>query len=497
MSITVALSRNADRLPESVALEFEQYCLTWSELDEIVHRLAAFVSTVVPEGRPLALHMPNCPALTILFLAVARAGREAQVLDPLWPRQLLYTVLERLSDPLLVTSDQEFVDRDRTIFVDSTLGFDEVAEAVAAPAIFHKVTEPIPSQPFFVGFTSGSTGVPKGYRRNHQSWLEGFKGDDDEFGIGEGDVVLAPGPMSHSLAVYALVRGLNAGAKVILCRQFRPNSVTSLIQRRDVTVIYLVPAQLGMILEYAERQHEAPSDRVRLLLSTGSKWPEEDSGRLRRHFPEAEFCEFYGCSELGYLTLAKASEDLPAKSVGRAFPGVSITIRDQSGRKLPARQAGLIFAESPLLFMGYACGGEGDGLKAGNAMSVGDVGFLDEKGFLYLVGRTNRMIICAGKNIHPEEIEEIIRSYPGIAAAVVIGLQDKLRGERLMALLQFRDGQQVQRGEIIRYLRESLPLYKVPRHYGTPQNWPVTQLGKTNFVALQQIGEKGQFDEIA
>lgn len=497
MSITAALSIHGRRQQDGIAIRFEHHQLSWSRLDEIIHRLAAHIASIVPARQALALHLPNCPLLALLFLAAARAGREAQVLDPAWPNELLARVMQQLSPPLSVTTDGEVAERHRAVLVDRTIGFEDAAEALGASGTYRPVPEPPPTLPFYVGFTSGSTGIPKGYRRNHQSWLDSFEGDGAEFNIGPDDVILAPGPMSHSLALYALVRGLNAGAKVVFCHRFRPDSVLRLIRQEGVTVLYGVPAQLGLILDSGDRTRDVQADKVRLILSTGAKWPTEDNRRLNRLFPSAEFCEFYGCSELGYLTLAKASENVPALSVGRAFPGVGITIRDHVGRQLPTGQAGLVFAESPLLFMGYACGDEGGGSRAGKAMSVGDVGYFDEQGFLYLVGRASRMIISSGRNIHPEEIESVLRSHPMISSAAVVGLSDKQRGERLVALLQCNDGQPPTRADIIRYVRGKLPLYKVPRHYGLIGHWPTTPLGKPDFVALRDAWATGRFEPIA
>jgi len=347
-----------------------------------------------------------------------------------------------------------------------------------------------------VGFTSGSTGMPKGYRRNHQSWLSGFVGDDAEFGVRPDDVVLAPGPMSHSLALYALVRGLNAGATVVFCRRFRPSHVLQLVAREGVTVLYGVPTQFRMLLDRSESLPAVSCDTVRLILSTGAKWPQEENGRLTRVFPLAEFCEFYGCSELGYLTLAKASEKIPARSVGRAFPDVVLTIRNRQGDVLAPGQIGLVFAKSAQMFSGYACGELGSLAIAGNAMSVGDVGLLDEGGFLYLEGRSNRMIICSGRNVHPEEIEDALMSHAMISGAAVFGASERERGERLVALLFLAGNQSLRRADVIGHLRPKLPLYKIPMHYGVVATWPITGLGKPDFAALRDSYDSGQFEEL-
>jgi long-chain acyl-CoA synthetase len=253
------------------------------------------------------------------------------------------------------------------------------------------------------------------------------------------------------------------------------------------TVVYGVPTQLEMMIENAARDKEPPVATMRWILSSGAKWHGRATTELRRQFPVARFAEFYGASELSFTTVAKDDEDVPSDSVGRAFAGVDLTIRDHLGRRLPPGEAGQVFVASPFLFMGYACGNVTELARQGDAVSVGDIGMLDARGFLRLVGRASRMIISAAKNIHPEEIERLLEGHPAIIAAAVLGVTDDRRGERLMALLKLRPGATVISSDLIGYGRASLPLYKIPRHYAVPPEWPTTSSGKTDFEALHRI----------
>jgi long-chain acyl-CoA synthetase len=498
MSVTAPLREHARRDPQGTAIAFEGDRISWLALDEAVDRLAARLRGLVPEDRGIALALPNCPALAVLFLAAARAGREAQVLDPAWPAEMTRTVLDALAPALLASAAPAA--GHAHLPVDPGAPFREAvadaADALGAPGGQGRVPEPEPSLPFYVGFTSGSTGVPKGYRRSHLSWIDSFRGDGIEFGIGPEDTILAPGTLTHSLFLYALLRGLHAGAAVVLCRGFRPGSLARLIRAEGVTVVYAVPTQLSMLMDAAEAARapasgEAPLGGVRLVLSSGAKWQEHEGPRLRRLFPRAAFAEFYGCSELSYVAVAKDSEAPPPGSVGRAFPGVEITIRDARGRRLPPGRTGLVFVRSPLRFMGYACGGDGL-IEAGDALSVGDLGFLDGRGFLHLVGRASRMIVSSGRNIHPEEVEAALRSHPAVEAAAVLGVPDDRRGERAVALLKRREGRPVGRAGLVAHARALLPLYKVPRVYAEVAQWPLTPSGKTDFQALRRLWDAGE-----
>lgn len=299
--------------------------------------------------------------------------------------------------------------------------------------------------------------------------------------------MLAPGALTHSLFLYGLAHGLYVGATVILCRQFRPNLICQLIATHRVSVLYGVPTQLEMIVEAAPREKGAPFASMRWILSSGAKWQGRAREDLRAHFPAARFAEFYGASELSFITVAKDDEDVPPDSVGRAFSGVDLSIRDHRGHRLPPGEAGQVFVASPFVFIGYACGSTGALLRDGEAISVGDIGFLDVRGYLHLVGRASRMIITSGKNVHPEEIERVLEGHRAVMAAAVLGVHDDRRGERLVALLRLDPDISVTSADLIGHAREHLPLYKIPRRFALPPRWPLTSSGKNDFQALHRI----------
>ncbi|MDQ2081980.1 AMP-binding protein [Xanthobacteraceae bacterium Astr-EGSB] len=491
-TITATLSRHAGATPDRLAVVCDEHAVSWRELDRAVNRLAGHLAKLVPAGRGVALHLANGPALVLLFLAACRAGREAQILDPSWPADMTRLVIAALSPGIVVSGDAAAVaGAVAASVVDPHGPFDRVADALGADPSCAPIAESDPLTPFYVGFTSGSTGTPKGYRRHHKSWIESFRAGDREFDIGADDVVLAPGSLTHSLFLYGLAHGLHVGATVVLCRQFRPNLVNRLITTQRVSVIYGVPTQLEMLIEAAVHDGMPPVAGVRWILSSGAKWQGRAIAEMRRRFPAASFAEFYGASELSFVTVAKADEDVPPDSVGRPFAGVDLTIRDHLGRCLPPGEAGRVFVASPYLFMEYACGSETPLSRHGDAVSVGDVGILDERGFLRLVGRANRMIVTSGKNVHPEEIERVLEGHPAVLAAGVLGIVDERRGERLVALIRLARGARVASSELIGHARPILPLYKIPRRFAVPPHWPATSSGKTDFDALRRAWDSG------
>lgn len=357
-----------------------------------------------------------------------------------------------------------------------------------------------------VGATSGSTGSAKRYQRSQASWLASFASDAHEFGLTQDDVVMAPGALTHSLFFYALCHGLYQGAQVILADQFRPDRVLTQMARHQVTVLYGVPTQLKMLIEAHARfasvrgrvGTEFPS--VRWVLSSGAKWFQEITTPLQTMFARATIAEFYGASELSFVSVAKhgADEFLPKGSVGRPFHQVRVAILNAAQKPCAPHEIGRIFVNSDGLFDRYLGPAPTDFSEiftnkgSERWCSIGDLGWHDQEGYLFLAGRESRKIISSGKNISPEEIEQVLHTHPLIQSAAVVSKADPLRGEALVAVVSLvAETAVVLRPELMAFLREHLQEFKIPRHYYVVYHWPLTASGKTDFAAIAQTVAEG------
>lgn len=492
--ITATFHDHARARGDQPALIFDATILSWRELVGCVDALAQTIARrTPPEGR-IALALPQSPALALLFLACAHAGREAQILDSTWPPALLASTIAELKPDLVVhATDAPDTSRPALVIVDP-FAVSTLVEQVGG-AENDGETYPVDDDAlFYCGLTSGSTGLPRAYRRTHRSWLESFRADAAEFNIGAHDVVLAPGSLTHSLFVYALAHGLYIGASVVMCARFHPPDVVRLARQHRASVLYGVPSQAQLLAEWAQLRDEAPLSDLRWVLVTGAKWFRRDDPSLRALMPRACFVEFYGASETSFITLARDDEAVPQGSVGRAFAGVKITIRDAGLKPVPTREEGLVFIESAMLFHSYATDTADDIIRAGHAICVGDIGHLDGGGFLFLTGRQKRMIVSSGKNLYPEEVEAVLRNHAAIDEALVIGAPDALRGEKLVALVHVRGDVMPSRRELIGHARARLPLFKVPRVFARVAEWPRTHSGKTDAQALHAMWQSGTFE---
>ena len=494
MIVGAAIADHAKARPDRAALVFDGQQISWQALETMCRRAASWIQAKDPDGLSVALHLPNCPALVVLFLASIRLGREAQILDTQWAPAQTRDLVRRLKASLVISEDM--IDAEAVMVSKDALdceGMSDWQNNIDSLADWPDVD---PETPFYVGFTSGSTGVPKGYRRNHQSWIRSFEAAQEEFTLTAEDVVIAPGTLTHSLHLFALAYALHEGACCVLMRSFKPSAVTEAIREQNATILFGVPAQLGLISRYLGEKTVDAYRTLRWLISSGSKWSSREDPVLRGTFPDALFAEFYGASETSFITIAKDGEPVPEGSVGRPFSNVDVRIRDMEGNCIDPGAAGRIFVRSDMMFDGYATGTGELACAPDGAMCVGDIGYMDECGYLFLTGRENRMIVTSGKNLFPEEVENILAAHPHVECAAILGVEDARRGEKLLAILYTRASAILTRKEIIAYARGQLPLFKVPRNYLVARDWPMTRSGKTDFAALREMVAAGVLEKL-
>jgi len=451
--------------PGCPAVSCDKDILTRAEFLERVLRTAEeFSARCAPKSR-VALDLKRPDDLLIAFFAASLSGRVATIFDPAWPETRRKWVTRQVAPGLVIADDvlQDWLSR-------------PAAGGVTAAA-------PAPEDPFYIGFTSGSTGTPKGYCRSHRSWTSSFDVSDREFPITAADRVLVPGSLIHSLHLYGAVEGICAGARVTVARDFNPRHLARVLRQQKISVLYGTPTQVQLLAR--ELQADGPLGSLRLLLVSGAKWQERGRRQIAGLFPNADLVEFYGASEMSFVALARPEEAVPAESVGRAASGVRIEIRDGAGAVLPRGVPGRIWVASDLLFDGYVCGGGTEIRREGRWLTVGDHGHLDRHGFLYLAGREKRMLVTAGVNLYPEEVEKILAAQPEVADAAVFGEPDSVRGTVVVAAVRAARGATPDPDRLRRTCRAELGLAATPKKIRVLEDWPLTAGGKTDLEALK------------
>ncbi|SFE76634.1 long-chain acyl-CoA synthetase [Sulfitobacter brevis] len=280
----------------------------------------------------------------------------------------------------------------------------------------------------FLTLSGGSTGAPKAIRRSQASWIASFQINAARFGLNAEDSTAVLGRLTHSLSLYAVLEGLHLGLDVHLLAGLAAAKQRAALRDAGVSILYATPTQLRVLAQGAGLR---PLAAMRLVLCGGGHLDAATRTATQALCPNAVLHEFYGSAETSFITLADSAT--PSGSVGRAYPLVEIEIRDSAGNL--SRDTGEVWVRSPYLFKGYALGSSLDTRWDGDALSVGEIGRLDDTGFLWLTGRRSRMVTISDQNVFPEAIEATIAAFPDVTDCAVLPVPDRLRGHRLVAVI--------------------------------------------------------------
>jgi len=466
----------AGQRPDQTALHCGSVRWSWCALLDAIGSVEAAICGGTVRGGRVALLLDDPAALLISFFACARTGRIAMVMDPAWPASQRADVLVDAAPDLIIDRQAYAAARERT--------------SKTKPHLRTGGAAPLEDDPFYCGFTSGSTGRPKGYLRNHGSWLRSFELSDREFGIPARERIVVAGQLTHSLHLYGAVCGLERGHQVVLTPRFDPRTLLGdLSKGTDGSALYATPTQLHFLAETVERK--GGLDAVRHVLSSGAKWQDRDRERLGGLFPNAQLIEFYGASETSFITVSRGDEAVPPGSVGRPPPEVSVAIGDPE-TPLAQGTPGAVWVKSSLLFSGYLCGDDPKTRWKDGWLTFGDEGYLDAHGYLFLTGRSNRMIVTSGLNVYPEEIETVLMAHPAVAGAVVAGIEDPVRGTRLEAAVQLFKPMDNARDMLLTHCRDRLEAAKLPRRIRLFERLPQTPGGKVDIRRVSDMLAKGE-----
>jgi long-chain acyl-CoA synthetase len=341
-----------------------------------------------------------------------------------------------------------------------------------------------PSPGTLMAYTSGTTGRAKGVRRRPQTpeqlaLLQ--QGMAQVLGIQPGMRALHPAPLYHSAPSSYAVQATLHGALLVLEERFDAERALCLIERHRLTHAYLVPTMYVRLLrlpEEVKRRYDLSS--MRFVASTGSPCPAEVK-RAMIDWWGPVFNESYAASELGYVTSISSEEALRKPgAAGRPVGEAKLRILDESGREVPRGQVGLIYARQPA-FPDFTYNNNPDArrdIERDGLLSLGDMGFIDEDGYLYVCDRASDMVISGGVNIYPAEIEAALIVMPGVRDCAVFGIPDEEFGEALAAAVQIERDSSVQAEDVKRYLQERIASYKVPRVITFHAELPREESGK-------------------
>jgi len=345
---------------------------------------------------------------------------------------------------------------------------------------------------FGIFYTGGTTGRAKGVLLTHANILASALGclATGQF-VTPGGRLLHAAPMFHLADLATWTAMLITGGTHVIVAGFTPAGVLSAVEHHQVTDVLLVPTMIQLLLDFPQADRFDVTS-LRHLIYGGSPMTPAVLARARKAFPATGFVQAYGMTELAPVAtlLLPAEHDVPelACSAGRAAPHCELRIVDAGGLEVPRRSVGEIVARGEHVMPGYWQRPDetGQALRGG-WMHTGDAGFMDERGYVYIVDRIKDMIITGGENVYSAEVEAVLSAHPDVAGCAVIGLPDEQWGERVHALVVLAAGASASPAELREFCRCRLAPYKVPQGVEIVAALPVSAAGK---VLKRQLREE-------
>ncbi|MFC8517273.1 long-chain fatty acid--CoA ligase [Streptomyces sp. NPDC057257] len=491
--------------PDAVAVTQDDRRLTVRELHERVNRLAAGLTELgVGRGDVVALLLYNRPEFIELVYAANRVGAVFLPLNYRLSEEEWAYILDHAEAKAIVTEPEFLRATDRIaaraaglehrILVDGEApapgwtGYEALLDRHQAAEVAAVDVGPDDLQRLM--YTSGTTSRPKGVRITYGNVQAKNLAHIVHFGLTAADTTLVCGPLYHVGGLDMPALGvLYAGGGVVLERKFDPQGVLRSIQEHRVTNAWLAPAMVNAVLEVPDRESYDTSS-VRFVLGGGEKTPEPVLRRIMNAFPNAWFADAYGLTETvsGDTFLDREHALSKLGSVGRPVPHTRVRIVDDTGKELPAGDLGEITLRGPKVFAGYWRDEKATAAALQNGwFHTGDIGHVDEDGFLYIDDRKKDMIVSGGENIATPEVERVLYEHPAVLEAAVVGLTHPRWGEVPRAFVVFRPGADAGPDELREFCAGRLAKFKVPVRFDVVGELPRTPSGKVLKRTLRDI----------
>lgn len=493
--------------------------LTFGDIESKAEALAASLSNLgLQAGDRLALVLTPCPEFVIAMFASAKLGVVIVPLNPQLPAGELQYALRHSEAVCAVTIEESLgtdylalfeelmaqlpdlrylvtVGQEDLWYDDRIFQFEDLVSAGAGRDYPATDAEP-PESCFALVYTSGTMGKPKGVQLSHANLLAAAAGTADAIGLASSDTIVGVSALFHVFGLGpGLLSTLLAGASVVLHEETGAEATLESIELHRATVHYGIPTHFIAELD-ASAQRPRDLSSLRLAVIAGAPVGEELIERLKVEFGVA-VTTAYSLTETSSTVTASRPDDPQDKrrfTVGRPITGTSVRVIETDGSELPVESVGEIAVWGPGVMLGYHRQPKetSSAFDADGYFLTGDLGLLDEEGYLHLVGRKKDVIIKAGFNVYPREVEARIESHPAVQEVAVVGIPDPLLGEAICACIVPVEGAIVTGQEIVDWCSETLADPKVPDMAHFIDELPRTDTGQVRRTALsREIRTKG------
>ncbi|WP_104371576.1 long-chain-fatty-acid--CoA ligase [Desulfocucumis palustris] len=524
---------------EGVALVFFGKKTTYGQLARHTENVAtALIKSGIKPGHRVALILPNCPQYVISYYAVLRAGATVVPVNPLSTEsELLHIVrdgnvkaaicldllagrVESVRDRCREAGENNLLENTYYTSIGDFLPFPlnmlyplrrkidpearkRLAGTKKLAALLNTPGEPLPvprvdkgKDPAVLIYTGGTTGKPKGVMLTHRALVANALQCGKWVGVSPEDRLLTVLPIFHGFGMSVCMNAsVIAGAASILVPRFDPEEILKNIHRHRPTIFAGVPTMYIAMINHPRLKNYNLSSLRGCFVGAAPLAPE-----IKQHFEKltgSKLMEGYGLTEAVTAICCNPYKGInKTGSIGIPFPDTVIRIRDlETGeRDLPPGEVGELAIQCPDMMLGYYNRPEETAAVIKKEwLFTGDLGYMDEEGYFYIVDRKKDLIITGGFNVYPREVEDVLYQHPGIRETSVIGIPDGYRGEMVKAFVTLKDGCEAGEEEIIAFCKQHLLPYKVPRRVEICGELPKTAIGKILKRALREQ-HSGQSD---
>ena len=487
-SLGSAVAVHAATRPSATALIDDEGSLTWAALAERSRRLANALLEVAEPGDAVAFFLRNGRENVECYAACGFAGMAAVPVNTWSSRSEVDHIIDTQNVAVLIV-DREFADVVEDVYVVVWwVGEDGDYE----PALRNAGDNPPPVRGGgrIVTHTSGTTGKPKGAERSMggSAGLGSLISLLEKVPLRRSDVFYLAPPLFHQFAQGMMAAGLVLGTTIVLRRKFDAEDFLQNAVVTRATAAALLPVMLKRI---ADLEGPVPVPPLRVVIASGSALPPALRERAQRRLGNIIY-DLYGSTEVGFATIATPRDhSLRPGSVGRAGRATRLIIADDDGNEVASGEVGRIHVRSDFAFEGYT-GTDFDESVIDGAIAIGDQGYLDDEGYLFVTGRDDDMIVSGGENIYPSEVEGVLEEHPDLQDSAVIGVEDEEFGQVLHAYVVKRSGTDVSADAVTTFVKERLSRYKAPKKVVFIDELPRNAAGK---VLKTELAERAESDE--
>jgi len=514
LNLSVLLEDSARRYPDKEAFIFNETTLTYAQINAAANQVAGGLQKMgIQPGDKVALSCLNVPYFPMVYFGILKAGGAVVPLSVLLKRsEVAYHLQDSEAKAYFCFEGTPELPMGKEGYA----GFKEAADCTHFVTI---TADPKASSPFdntktlgqvmsdqsptfathptdaedtcVIVYTSGTTGRPKGAELTHSNLLQNAILSADLFQASSEDRMLVVLPLFHIFGMTVLMNaGVYRGATLILLPRFDPKTVMGLLFKHDITVFAGVPTMYWGLLNAGETgiKPEDIQQSLRVAVSGGASLPVEVLRQFEAKF-KVPIIEGYGMSEGSpVVTFNHLGRQRKPGSIGTPVWGVEVMIADANDQQLPAGEKGQLLYRGHNVMKGYYNRPDvnADTLKGG-WMHSGDVAYMDEDGYFYIVDRTKDMIIRGGLNVYPREVEEVMMEHPAVSMVAVIGVPHEQHGEEIKACVVLQDGQTASAEELIGWTKTRIAAYKYPRIIEFLDQLPMSATGKILKKELRQV----------